>query len=118
MSVSSGGALAAVNAGVRFLLEIGALIALGYWGFRTGQGRVLQFGLALGIPLVVAIVWALFGAPAAPYRLDKPWRGILEVGIFGAAVVALYASERLLLAIGIGVAAGINTVLLYLWGQG
>lgn len=117
MSIPSGGALAALNAGIRFFLEIGALIALGYWGYRTGQGQLAKFGLALGIPLVVATIWGLVGAPAAPYRLDQPWRGVLEVGIFGAAVVALYASERSLLAVGFGIVAGINTVLLYLWGQ-
>jgi hypothetical protein len=50
-------ALAVVIAGITVLLEVEALLTLGYWGYRTGEGQVLQFGLALGIPLGVTTVW-------------------------------------------------------------
>ena len=45
---------------LRFLLELCALGALGYWGFKTGSGLVAKIGLGIGAPLVVAVVWAMF----------------------------------------------------------
>ena len=117
MSDPSGGMLTAVNAGVRFVLELGALVALGYWGYRNGQGQLVKFGVGFGIPLVIAIVWGLVGSPAAPHRLDQPWRGLLEVTVLGSAVVALYATDHLLIAVGFCVVAASNTALLYVWGE-
>ena len=55
-----------VNAAVRFLLELCALAALGYWGFRSGGGPVTRIILAIGTPVLAAAAWAVFGAPGAP----------------------------------------------------
>jgi hypothetical protein len=63
----------AVNAAVRFLLELGALAAFGYQGFRTGRGRVVRTILAIGTPLAAAVAWAVFGAPGAPRQLHGLW---------------------------------------------
>lgn len=60
------GVVTAVNAAVRFVLELCALAALGYWGFRTGSGPVVRIILAAGAPLLAGAAWALFGAPARP----------------------------------------------------
>jgi Protein of unknown function (DUF2568) len=35
------------NVALRFLLELCILVALGYWGFQTGQGQLAK--IALGI---------------------------------------------------------------------
>ena len=53
------------NLVVRFLLELGALAALGGWGYRIGGRPLAGVGLAAGIPLVIAIVWGTFVAPNA-----------------------------------------------------
>ena len=50
---------------LRFLLELCALGALGYWGFKTGGGALAKVGLGLGVPLVAAVVWGTFVAPKA-----------------------------------------------------
>jgi hypothetical protein len=42
------------NLALRFLLELCALGALGYWGFKTGGGLVAKIGLGIGVPLVAA----------------------------------------------------------------
>jgi hypothetical protein len=50
---------------LRFLLELCALGALGYWGFKTGGGALAKVGLGLGVPLVAAVVWGTFVAQGA-----------------------------------------------------
>lgn len=110
-------AVTAVNAAVRFLLELAALVVFGYWGYSLGSTQVASVGLGIGVPLGVAVVWALFGSPAAPYRLGHPWRLLLELAVLGGAAVALAALDRPTLAVAFAVAAGINTALLYVLGQ-
>jgi hypothetical protein len=48
------------NLALRFLLELCALGALGYWGFKTGGGLIAKIGLGIGAPLVAAVVWGTF----------------------------------------------------------
>ena len=47
----------AANLGLRFLLELGALAAVGYWGWETGDG-LLGWVLAIGAIAAVIAVWA------------------------------------------------------------
>lgn len=42
--------------GVRFVLELCAVCALGYWGLQTGQNGLMKILLGLGAPLLAAIV--------------------------------------------------------------
>ena len=76
---------------VRFLLELAALAAVGYWGFETGDSALMQWVLGLGAPLLVAVVWGMFIAPKATVEVPKGvWIG-LQVVVFGAAALALAA---------------------------
>jgi Protein of unknown function (DUF2568) len=76
---------------VRFLLELAALAAVGYWGFKTGDSALMQWVLGLGAPLLVAVVWGAFIAPKATVEVPKGvWIG-LQVLVFGAAALALAA---------------------------
>jgi Protein of unknown function (DUF2568) len=75
---------------VRFLLELAALGAVGWWGFETGDG-VAGWVLGLGAPLLVAVVWGAFISPKATVKVPKAvWVG-LQVLVFGAAALALAA---------------------------
>ena len=105
------------NAGLRFVLELCALAALGYWGFKASEAALVEWLLGLGAPLVFALVWGAFVAPKAPYRLEDPARLLLEVLAFtGATGVLVDAAEPLLgLAFAIGVLA--NLLLMGLLGQ-
>ena len=60
------------NLALSFLLELCVLVALGYWGFQTGQGTIAKIGLGIGAPMVAVVVWALFGAPKSAWRLQGP----------------------------------------------
>jgi uncharacterized protein DUF2568 len=54
---------------LRLLLELFALGALGYWGFKTGNETIAKIGLGVGAPLVAAVVWGAFLSPRAAIAL-------------------------------------------------
>ncbi|HKO84627.1 MAG TPA: YrdB family protein [Actinomycetota bacterium] len=56
------------NLTVAFLLELCALAALGYWGFRTASGPAAKAALGIGAPLLAAVLWGLFAAPGCRSR--------------------------------------------------
>jgi hypothetical protein len=105
------------NLGIRFLLELCVLVALGYWGFHTDKGVIVKIGLAIGTPLLAAIVWGTFASPNAPMQLSEPLRLILELVIFGAAAAALYAAGHPALCAFFVLIAVMNRFLMYVWGQ-
>lgn len=106
-----------VNLVVRFLLEICALIAISYWGFKTGQGMFFKLLLGVGAPLVAVLIWGMLGSPAAPYRLDVPLRIGLEILINGAATLALITTGKGSLALPFVVVIIVNKILMIVWEQ-
>ena len=107
----------AINLGLRFLLELCMLGALGYWGFTTGRGTLAAWGLGIGAPLAAAVIWGVFLAPNSSMRLQGPPQLILELLIFGVAVAALFLAGRPTLAWVIALVVVINRVLMIVWGQ-
>jgi Protein of unknown function (DUF2568) len=105
------------NLGLRFLLELCALGALGYWGFKTGSGTLAKLGLGVGAPLVAAVVWAMFVSPRASVQLPGIVVLLLQVLVFGLAVAGLVATGHRTLALVFGAVVIINAVLMYVWGQ-
>jgi hypothetical protein len=87
-----------VNLGVRFLLELCALAAVGYWGWSQHRGP-LRVLMAFGLPLLLAVLWATFAVPDDPSRSGRapvPVPGVvrllLEWAVFAFAAWALYAA--------------------------
>jgi len=76
--------------GLRRLLEVGVLVAVGYWGYATGSGPA-RIGLTIGAPLAVVVVWGVLGSPKASRRLGEPLRGLLTLSLFGVGAGALWA---------------------------
>lgn len=106
-----------LNLGLRFLLELCALGAAGYWGFTLQRGLALRVLLGIGAPLVLAVVWGTLGSPKAAVKLAAPLHLLLEVVVFGAGAVALYAAKQPRLALVYAVVVVANRVLMYVWGQ-
>lgn len=102
---------------LRFLLELCALGAVGYWGFKTGSGMAAKIGLGIGAPLVVALVWAVFVSPQAPVQLPLVLSLLLQVLVFGSAAAALGATGHRTLALEFAIIVVINAILMYVWGQ-
>ena len=82
-----------VNLALRFLLELAALLAFGVWGWQKSDGW-LRFVLALGIPIIVTLLWATFHVPndpgPAPIAIPGIFRLAFELALFALATWALY----------------------------
>ncbi len=109
--------LQSANLLLRFLLELSALAALGYWGFHTADGFGAKLSLGLGAPLIAAVVWGVFVSPKAAVPLSTPLWLLVQAGVFGAAIAALLASGHPLLAWALGLAVVLNGALMYVWKQ-
>ena len=96
--------LRAVVYSLRFLLELAALVALGFWGVQTGTSLLARIALGVAAPLFAAGLWGTFVAPKAPYRLPNVARLGLELLLFGAVTLALVAVGQFTAA---GVVAGV-----------
>ena len=86
-----------INLAVRFLLELSGLVALGYLGWRCGKGAY-RYVLALGLPLVAAILWGTFAvlndssrSGEALVQVPGIVRLLLELAFFVAATLSLFA---------------------------
>lgn len=95
---------------VRFGLELAALVALGYWGFETGDGTVTKIVLGLGAPLVAAVLWGLFVSPKARFQSPAS-KAVFELVVFVAAVLALVDADQTGFAIAFAVVAILDSAL-------
>ncbi|MBV9197331.1 MAG: YrdB family protein [Solirubrobacterales bacterium] len=109
--------LASTNLAVRFLLELGALGAVGYWGARTGSTTIAKVAVAAGLPLTLAVVWGTFVAPNASVHVPGAAHVLLQVLIFGCAAAALYSIHRAVIGTVFGSAVAINAALMIAMGQ-
>ncbi len=102
---------------LRFLLELCALGALGYWGFNTGSATITKEVLAVGAPLVAAVVWGTFLSGRAPVEL--PWGVVLglQTLVFASAAAGLVVTGHRTLALVFVVIVVINAVLMYVCNQ-
>src|SRR5262245_56230891 len=99
-----------LNLVFRFVLEIVVLVALAIWGFGASDQP-------LGAPAVAIVVRATFVSPKAPRRLPDPARLVLEIGVFGAGVLALLLAGQVLPAVLLAAAAALSLGLMLYWGQ-
>src|ERR687884_717321 len=103
------------NLGLRFILELCALAALGYWGYRTGGTTVAKIALAAGAVLATAVLWATFVAPNAGISVPGPVHILLQMLAFGAAAAALFTLHRPTLASAFAATVLVNAALMAAW---
>jgi hypothetical protein len=106
-----------LNAGIRFLLELSLLAAIGYWGFSTQPTWVLKILLGIGLPLLVAVLWGLFVSPKAAVQVSAPLQLILEITLLGVGSAALFVSHKPTLAWIYTILVILNKILLVIWKQ-
>ncbi len=86
-----------LNLGLRFLLELAALVAMGYWGWTQHEG-ILQWLLTILVPLLFATTWGAFRYPQDHGKgliaISGKLRLLLEFVFFTCAVVLLAASQQ------------------------
>jgi hypothetical protein len=81
-----------VNDVLAFFVEVWALGILVYWGIAVGDGAVAQAGLAVGAVLAAAVLWGLFAAPRARFKIPLAGQLAVKAVVFGAAAAALFVT--------------------------
>jgi hypothetical protein len=102
-----------INLVLRFLLEICALVALGYGGWHAPAPVWVRILLAAALPLAAAIVWGRWVAPKASHPIDDPLRLIPEWVVFGGASVALVLTGHPVQGAALAVLAAANRAALH-----
>ena len=100
------------NLGLRFLLELATLGALGWWGVDTGGSTVAKVVLGIGLPLIVAIVWGRFISPKASVNVSRPMWLTLQALIFGIAALALASVWSVWAGVAFAIVVVVNTAAL------
>ena len=108
-----------INLIIRFLLELIALIAMGFWGWKQSDGW-LQFVLAIGLPITAAVIWGTFTVPNDPSRSGSApivVHGILRLTIellfFAFATWAMYDLGYLIPSWIFGIIAAVHYIISY-----
>ena len=109
--------LKGINAGLAFFLELAMLAALSYWGFYGDKGTAVKWGFGIGLPVLIVVIWGMFLAPRAAYRLDSTTGNLLSLFLFLLAATALVYTQHTALAIVLALTAIVNRVLIIIWKQ-
>lgn len=77
-----------------FILEVGAILAIGYAGFHYDLPTIFQIILGIGLPVLFILFWGLYMAPKATKRLELKSYRIVKLGLFiGAGGMLLSVNE-------------------------
>ena len=104
-----------VNLALRFGLELCALAAFAYWGFKTGNSTAISILFGIAAPLAMIVVWGAFVAPKSRVSLSQTLKRILGLAILVLAAIALADAGRSTLSVVFGVASVINAALMAVW---
>lgn len=104
------------NVALRGVMELGIVIALGYWGYHTGSSTVVKVALGIAAPLILFGFWGLVdfrnaGALSELLRLSQ------ELVISGAAAVAVYTAGQHALGWALGLISIAHHSLVYVLGE-
>lgn len=89
----------------RFGIELVTIAVLAWTGASAGGGTSVRVILAVGLPLVLIVIWGLVMAPTSRRRLADPARLIAELVLFLGSAAGLAIVGHVLPAAIYGVAA-------------
>lgn len=104
-----------INVGLRALMELGIVIALGYWGYSVGNSTAMKIFLAIAAPLIGFGFWGLVDFRNAG-SLAEPLRLIQELVITGLAAAAWYVAGAQAWGWALGTLSIVHHVLVYVLG--
>jgi hypothetical protein len=108
-------ALRLANEALAFVIELVALGLLAYWGVWIGDGAVTRITLAIALPLAAAVLWGLFAAPRARFKVPLAAQLLVKAIVYGAATVALAVTGHPTWAVVFAVVAVVNTAAAARW---
>ncbi|MGX9136370.1 YrdB family protein [Rummeliibacillus sp. JY-2-4R] len=106
-----------MNIGLRLFIELFGLLIYGYWGFQVGNTAIQKSIFCISVPLMVAIIWAMFGSPNASFTLPIAAHFVVEMIIFLLPVVLLINVNKVVLAYVFGGIFIVNKIVLLYYGS-
>ncbi|MHB9848064.1 YrdB family protein [Streptomyces sp. Tue6028] len=103
--------LRVVNEGLAFLLELLALGALAWWGWRS-TGEIWRILPAVAAPGAAALLWGMFAAPRARFKVPATAVLLVKAMVFGSATAALWVVRGQVWAVTFALVVLANTALL------
>ena len=99
------------NLTLRFVLELCAFAALGYWGSQATSSTAWCVVLAIATPAAAIVVWGLFVSPKAKVRVHELARWAIELVVFLGASLALAVAGYWWLGLALAATASANGAL-------
>ena len=91
-------AIIVLNAMLALVLELAMVVAYGWAGYHAVRVPLIGWILGLGTAFAVALVWSLWAAPKAKFRLSQPKLFVLELGLMLLAAFLLWQTGQARLA--------------------
>jgi Protein of unknown function (DUF2568) len=104
-----------INLLLRVTMEVGVVVALGFWGYHQGGSAAAQIAFMIAAPAVGFGLWGAVDFHQAG-RIAEPLRLLQELTISGVAAVAWYLAGYQELGIALGTLSLIYHVLVYATG--
>lgn len=104
------------NLGLRALMELGIIVALGYWGYQTGSNISMKVMFGIGAPLLGFGFWSLIDFHQIK-QFSEPFRLFQELIISGLAAFAWYVAGQQTLAWSLGFISIFHHIIVYLVGE-
>jgi hypothetical protein len=101
----------------RFIVEMVAFGAVGYWGLQTAPDGIARIVLAVGAPVALIAVWARFIAPKANSPLTQPQRDLVGTGLMLVAAGALAAAGQPNLGLALAVVVVVDWLVIVALGS-
>ena len=103
------------NLGLRAVMELGIVAALGYWGYSTGESTGAKIGLAIGASALGFGFWGLVDFRKAGSHAEF-LRLIQELAVSGIAAYAWHAAGAQVWGWALGLISIVHHILVYLAG--
>jgi hypothetical protein len=101
----------AINTILSFFVEVVMLIALGIAGYELGYTKAMQYVLAIGLPLVVVVIWGIWAAPKSERGLKSPWLTLLKLILYTITTLMLLKTQHTTAALIFGLCSFMNETL-------
>jgi hypothetical protein len=106
-----------INLTGRFLLELAAIGAVGFWGSQAFDSLPARIVVAIGAATVFVTFWALVVAPKANNAIPADIRVLIGSGVLLLAAGALALAGQPTLGLVLAAAVIVNTALLFVLGH-
>jgi lipopolysaccharide export LptBFGC system permease protein LptF len=106
-----------INAAISFLLEIGMLASISYFGFYGDKHIIFKLLIGVLLPIGIVVFWSLFMAPTADYRFNPAIVRIVALTLFLVAAAMLYKANFPVWGFWLAIVAIVNAVLTFVWNQ-